>query len=276
MTPDPEESSARSQAELETSHQCAELQRTLEQRTEELRELSSHLMQIQDEERRNIARELHDSAGQIVVAIGMNLVSLQRTLQKASEGRCKRGKNRISIDNGLALVDDSIELVGQLSQEVRTISHLLHPPLLDEVGLRSALQWYVEGFTERSAIAVELKLSADLGRLSRDTETAIFRIVQESLTNVHRHSGSRAASIHIFRVNVSVLIRIADIGTGMKEGKLRSGVGIQSMTERARKLGGRLEIESGKQGTIITAVLAADMQPQAAGSGPFLQGLYKV
>jgi signal transduction histidine kinase len=133
----------------------------------------------------------------------------------------------------------------------------------------------VDGFTERSAIAVELKLSADLGRLSRETETAIFRIVQESLTNVHRHSGSRTASIHIFRENVSVLIRIADIGTGMDGGKLRSGVGIQSMTERARKLGGRLEVESGKQGTIITAVLAAGVQPQEplAGGGSILQGL---
>jgi signal transduction histidine kinase len=205
----------------------------------------------------------------------MNLVFLQRTLQKAAERRSKRGKGSISIDNGLALVGDSLELVGQLSQEVRTISHLLHPPLLDEVGLRSALQWYVDGFTERSAIAVELKLSADLGRLSRETETAIFRIVQESLTNVHRHSGSRTASIHIFRENVSVLIRIADIGTGMDGGKLRSGVGIQSMTERARKLGGRLEVESGKQGTIITAVLAAGVQPQEplAGGGSILQGL---
>ena len=267
MVPDPENTAAHSRAEVKTQHQYADLQRTLEQRTEELRELSSHLMQIQDEERRNIARELHDSAGQIVVAIGMNLVSLQRALQKAGDGKSKRGKSRISIDNGLALVSDSLELVGQLSQEVRTISHLLHPPLLDEMGLRSALQWYVEGFTERSAIAVELKLAADLGRLSRETETAIFRIVQECLTNVRRHSGSRTASIHIFRENVSVLIRIADIGRGMENGKLRSGVGIQSMTERARKLGGHLEIQSGKQGTIITAVLAADMQPQGQSIG---------
>jgi signal transduction histidine kinase len=274
MTPDPEDTIAHSLAELQMQRQFADLQRTLEQRTEELRELSSHLMQMQDEERRNIARELHDSAGQIVVAIGMNLVSLQRTLQQAAERRSKRRKSRIGVDNGLTLVGDSIELVAQLSQEVRTISHLLHPPLLDEMGLRSALQWYVDGFTQRSAIAVELKLSADLGRLSRETETAIFRIVQESLTNVHRHSGSRTASIHIFRENVSVLIRIADIGTGMKDGKLRSGVGIQSMTERTRKLGGRLEIESGKQGTIITAVLAAEMQPREASSrqGPFLHG----
>jgi signal transduction histidine kinase len=189
-------------------------------------------------------------------------------LQKAAEGRSKRGKSRISIDNGLALVGDSIQLVSQLSQEVRTISHLLHPPLLDEVGLRSALQWYVEGFAERSDIAVDLKLSADLGRLSRETETAIFRIVQESLTNVHRHSGSRTASIQIFRENVSVRIRIADIGRGMDGRKmLRTGVGIQSMMERARKLGGRLEVQSGKQGTIISAVLAADGQPQVTLAG---------
>lgn len=259
---------ARKQAELETQRHRGELQNAVDQRTEELRQLSNRLMQMQDEERRHIARELHDSAGQIVAALSMNLVPLEQILERVAEGEAGEPEAKKGIRQGLESVRDSLGLVNQLSQELRTISHLLHPPLLDEAGLHSALEWYVEGFAERSKIAVDLKLSRDLGRLSPEMETAVFRIVQEALTNVHRHSGSRTASIDISWENGSVRLKIADTGRGLTTdaGRRRTGVGIQGMKERARKLGGELEVESGEQGTVITAVIPAPGQTQPAAS----------
>jgi PAS domain S-box-containing protein len=225
-----------------------------------LRQMSGRLLQMQDEERRRIARELHDSAGQMLVAMDMNLTSVQREADRLSE-------------NAAAACQETVELVREMSKELRTMSHLLHPPLLDEAGLPSAVQWFVHGFAERSKIPVDLDLSPDLGRLSNEFETAIFRIVQEALTNIHRHSGSPTASIRIQRHSHEVKVEIADKGRGFSQERKRTlsagngtGVGIQGMRERIRQLGGRLQIDSGPQGTTIMATFPAE--PQAAASIP--------
>jgi PAS domain S-box-containing protein len=223
----------------------------LERAEENLRILSSRLLQMQDEERRRIARELHDTAGQVMAALNMNLAPLEEQLK--------------TIDPVLAKpVTESIELVNDLSVDLRTISHLLHPPLLDEAGLESALQWFVEGFAERSRVPVDLDLSADFGRLTPEMETTIFRVVQECLTNVHRHSGSATASISVRREANGIRLEIRDYGKGMGTSPLepaRSGVGIQGMRERVRQLNGQFSIQSGNTGTVVTVVL-----PEASSS----------
>jgi len=216
---------------------------------ESLRLLTGRLLQMQDDERRRIARELHDSAGQILAAISMNLTPL-------TEGNISAA-TRTAIEESLALVDE-------LSRELRTISHLLHPPLLDEVGLSSALRFYLEGFTERSSIDVNFEIPEDFGRLSQDMEVAIFRFVQECLTNIHRHAGSPVANVRIARLADQVRIEVEDRGRGIPLEKRKAmdsvgmpGVGIRGMRERIRQLGGRLEIDSGgnKKGTIVIAHL---------------------
>ena len=159
-------------------------------------------------------------------------------------------------------VTDSAALVREMSQEIRTISYLLHPPLLDEAGLPSALRWYIDGFAERSKVKVDLELPADFGRLSRELETAVFRTVQECLTNIHRHSGSPIAKVRIARSDGHVRVEVEDRGKGIppeKQSKMASngtpGVGIRGMRERLRQLGGRLEINSNGKGTVIVARL---------------------
>lgn len=149
-------------------------------------------------------------------------------------------------------ITESLRLIEELSGDLRTMSHLLRPPLLDEAGLQSAVRWYVEGFAERSKIDVDLHLDSGLGRLPAELETAMFRIVQECFTNIHRHSGSSSASIVITRDTHSVMIEIRDRGKGMSM-PIRAGVGIQGMGGRVRQLGGHLDIESGSAGTRITA-----------------------
>ena len=231
---------------------------TERKRTEEsLRDLSSRLLRMQDDERRRIARELHDSAGQILVALSMNLTPL------ASEASAA-GPHSIKV------VKESLDLIDELSMEVRTISHLLHPPLLDEIGLSSALRLYMDGFAERSKIRVDLEIPDDFGRLSQELETAIFRIVQESVTNIHRHSGSPVARIHISRIGTDVRLEIEDKGKGIplkKRSAMAStgmvGVGIRGMRERIRQLGGTLEIRSGShgRGTLIVARLPIGKTP---------------
>ena len=225
---------------------------TERKRAEEgLRTISGRLLQMQDDERRRIARELHDSAGQTLVALDMNLASIQREAKQLSP-------------QALKTCSESLDLVKELSRELRTISHLLHPPLLDEAGLPSAVRWYVEGFAERSKIRVNLDLDANLGRLSSECETAIFRIVQESLTNIHRHSGSPTASISISRTRRQVRLEVHDQGKGISvqkqrnSGSMKRGVGIQGMHERVRQLGGRLQINSGKGGTSVVAILPTE------------------
>jgi len=211
----------------------------LDQAEERLRMLSARLLQMQDDERRRIARELHDTAGQILVALNLNLVPVEEELRKTNSGL-------------VAQLTESLRLVEELSRDLRTMSHLLHPPLLDEAGLRSAVRWYVEGFAERSKIEVDLQLDSGLGRLPAELETAMFRIVQECLTNIHRHSGSSSASIVITCDADNVTVEIRDRGKGMSM-PVRAGVGIQGMGERVRQLGGQLEIDSGSGGTRVTA-----------------------
>lgn len=223
---------------------------TQRKRTEEnLRELSARL-QLQDEERRHLARELHDSAGQMLAALSMNLTLL-----------AQNGKSR---HNPAEVLKESLGLVQELSDEVRTISHLLHPPLLDEVGLSSALRVYLDGFARRSKIKVDLQIPGDFGRLSRELETAIFRVVQECLTNIHRHSESPVARIQISRKKNDVRVEVHDKGKGISPSKRsemesagKAGVGLRGMRERLRQLGGSLEIGSQRNasGTIIVARL---------------------
>jgi len=250
-----------------------EKNRALIQQAETVRELSGRLLRIQDDERRRIARDLHDSAGQLLVAMQMNLMSLRDDVQKEVQKRDaqKQDWKRQDIQtedlqklapNLSRAIAENLELVDELSTELRTLSYLLHPPLLDEAGLPSALRWYVEGFAERSKIKVQLDLAPDLGRLPGDMEMAIFRIVQESLTNIHRHSGSHRAGISLLHDAESVQLQVRDNGRGLasppdrattKTAKSRAGVGIQGMRERVKQLGGTFNIQSSPAGTEVTA-----------------------
>jgi PAS domain S-box-containing protein len=232
------------------------------QQSEQLRELSNRLQQSQDDERRHIARELHDSAGQIIAALGMNLASMTQYVRKNPV----LGKT----------VDDSQHLVQQLNKEIRTTSYLLHPPLLDENGLPEAIRWYVEGLTERSHLIVDLDIAEDFGRLPDDMELAVFRIVQECLTNIHRHSGSKSATIRLSRSAEAVALEIRDAGHGIPSDKLdgihaqRSGVGIAGMRERVRHFKGVLTILSDAAGTRISVMLPISTT-QVADEGNILQ-----
>jgi signal transduction histidine kinase len=233
----------------------AELEVRVEQRTAELqaanrqlRELSSRLQQIQDQERRRLARELHDSAGQLLTALSLNIASVKAEAPKLSSEAAKR-------------IDENSAIIEQLSKEIRTISHLLHPPLLDEVGLSSALRWYVDGFAERSRITATLDIPEDLGRFPADVEIAIFRAVQESLTNVHRHSGSPSCCVEVVQGKNHLAVEIRDEGKGIPKEKqlnltsLGSGVGLRGMAERLRHLGGTLEVKSSENGTRVLVSL---------------------
>jgi PAS domain S-box-containing protein len=214
---------------------------------EALRTLSGQLLRSQDEERRRIARELHDSSGQILAALSMNLALVESEAGKIAPRPAKT-------------IKESLSLVRELSNQLRTISHLLHPPLLDEVGLSSALRLFLEGFEERSKIKVALEIPNSFERLPQELETAIFRVVQECLTNIHRHSGSRVAAIRVAREGNQVKVEVRDQGKGIPTGPngaswahRRMGVGIQGMHERITQLGGRFEIRSGKKGTTVVA-----------------------
>jgi signal transduction histidine kinase/FixJ family two-component response regulator len=225
-------------------------ERTLElsEAEERLRVLSGRLLQARDDERRRLARELHDSAGQMLAALKMNLVPLQSEVARYDQ------RLQHFAEGGIQIVDD-------LSKELRTMSYLLHPPLLDEAGLPSALRWYVEGFSQRSGIDVNLALDPGLPRLPREVETTIFRIVQESLTNIHRHSGSKSATLTVVHDDTGTRVRIEDRGSGIAEYSavsrmpMRVGVGVQGMQERVRQLGGKFQIESSKNGTAVTVAL---------------------
>jgi len=212
-----------------------------------LRTLSGQLLRSQDEERRRIARELHDSAGQIIAALSMTLAPVESENGKIPPRTAKA-------------IKESLGLINDLSNQVRTIAHLLHPPLLDEVGLASGLRLFLEGFEERSKIKVTLEIPSSFERLPQELETAIFRIVQECLTNIHRHSGSRVAAIRVAREGNDVRLEVRDQGKGMPAGPdgaarahRKMGVGIRGMRERITQLGGRFEIRSGKKGTTVVA-----------------------
>jgi PAS domain S-box-containing protein len=212
-------------------------------------EFTSRLQNMQDEERRRLARELHDSVGQTLTALGMNISVVLAQSHKLDSA-------------GAGAVSENAQLVEQVSREIRTISHLLHPPLLDIAGLVSALRWYVDGFSERSNIKVDLEIPDDFGRLPDEVEIAIFRIVQECLTNIHRHSGSATATIRLRQEGSRLTVQVQDQGKGIpmeKQRQLlesgRGGVGFAGMRERLRRLGGTLEIQSTGSGTLVSATL---------------------
>ena len=214
-----------------------------------VRWLSGRLLQLRDDERRRIARDLHDSVGQILTAVKMNLSYLRRDTSPLDE-------------KGRKAVTESTELVDSCLKEVRTISHLLHPPMLDEVGLVPAIRWYTTGFAGRSGIEVELDLPADLHRLPTELETAVFRVVQESLTNVHRHSGSPTATIRLGAKSDHIHLQVIDQGRGIPHDKLSFrqesatiGVGLLGMRERLRQFRGELEISSNGHGTTVNAII---------------------
>jgi len=234
--------------ELKEAHNELELRvqertRELSERTEQVRELSAKLLSLQDEERRRLARELHDSTGQMLAAMKMVL----------DEMRIEAKEPKFA-----ALVNQSIELNDEMSRQLRTMSYLLHPPLLDEVGLPSALRWYTEGFAERSAIKVDLQVSEGFDRLPQEMEIAIFRVVQECLTNIHRHSGSPTASVRLNRTDDAVDVEISDTGQGIASDRVRgdrivSGVGLMGIEERMRQFGGSVKVTSSENGTLVNA-----------------------
>jgi signal transduction histidine kinase len=245
----------------------SELEVKVEERTadlhlanESLRELSGRLQQIQDEERRHISRELHDSVGQLLAALSMNLATVQGQSDRLDAVAARA-------------VSENAAMVEQIAREIRTISHLLHPPLLDAAGLASALRWYVDGFSERSGIKVEVNISEKLGRLPDEMEIAIFRMVQECLTNVHRHSGGTSGAIRVHQEDHQVFVEVQDQGKGIPAEKQlelsstgRTGVGFRGMRERLRQLGGTLEIRSNGAGTTVTAALPLRKPPTTEGA----------
>jgi signal transduction histidine kinase len=216
---------------------------------QELRELSRCLSQSQDEERRRIARELHDSTGQKLAVLSMNLAMVEKHAAPfGSEFK--------------QMLRDCSSLTGNISDEIRTLSYLLHPPLLDECGLESALQMYFRGINRREGLEVELETPRRLSRLSEEAELAIFRIVQASLTNIYLHSGSNKARVKIKHIPQGLAVSIRDHGRGIPNGVLQrssaaqgAGVGILGMKERLKQLGGQLQIETGRYGTQVKAII---------------------
>jgi signal transduction histidine kinase len=233
------------------SAQARALEGQARQREEDYRRLSSRLLHVQDEERRRLAVELHDSTAQLLTGLIVNL----DLLEQGSHG----------LDEPLhRLLADSRSLADQCAREVRTFAYLLHPPLLDEIGLQPAVRWYVEGFTGRSGIQVDLDLG-EFERLPRPMELALFRVIQESLTNVHRHAASTFASIRLTGTSQEVTLEVLDRGRGLREDlKNRSvrsealGVGIQGMRERIRQLGGTFEVAFTARGTRVRVNVPID------------------
>jgi len=229
--------------------------------SEQLRDLSQRLLRAQDEERKHIARELHDSAGQTLTVLSMNLAQIAHETGRATAQMRKQ-------------VEASQELVQQLHQEIRTTSYLLHPPLLDESGLASALAWYIEGLSKRSGLEIDISIAEDFGRISRDMELVVFRLVQECLTNIHRHSGAKRALIRVMRDEGRLHLEVEDDGKGMRPEQLATvqagghGLGIRGMRERARQFQGNLKIDSNASGTKVSVVIPLpDDQSQATRSG---------
>jgi signal transduction histidine kinase len=235
----------------------------LHRKTQQLEMLNARMITLRDEERRRLARELHDSVGQLLAAISINSAFVQGESHKLSPDVAKR-------------VSENAAMVEETSKQIRTISHLLHPPLLDEVGLASALQWYVEGFSERSKIEAKLDIPQNFAGLSKEMELSIFRVVQECLTNIHRHAGSPTAEIRILQDEACLRVEIEDTGKGVpfeKESAFgalgHTGVGLRGMRERLRQLGGTLQVQSNGHGTRVTAILPVLRGTAApAGKGP--------
>lgn len=222
--------------------------RELEQLNGELRDISGQLIKMQDEERRRIARELHDGLGQELCALKIILAEIAQ---------------HSSVDAKDQAANEASQIVDRASQQVRSMSHLLHPPLLDEIGLLSAVQWYLDGLTKRSGIATSLEVQpADFPRLDSELETAIFRIIQEALTNVFRHSGARKTWVTLSRQDDRVMLKVGDDGKGvgpqvaeMRPGSL--GIGLSGMMQRAREFGGELRLTNTTPGTLVEVVIPA-------------------
>jgi signal transduction histidine kinase len=227
----------------------AQLESLVLQRTVALQNLSQRLLRVQDEERRRVARDLHDSTGQTLTALKMSVASLEQKLKQ----------NQCTSD----VLSEIAALADQALQEIRTTSYLLHPPLLDEAGFNSAAQWFVDGFGKRSGIEVRLDLAPKHERMPITIETALFRVLQESLTNVHRHSGALEVSIRFQYQAETVMLEIRDRGRGiplelltrLREASSETGVGLAGMRERLHELNGKLEIESDFHGTSLRAIV---------------------
>jgi len=233
-----------------------ELEERIRQRTallevtnKDLRDLSAQLLNVRDDEQRRLARHLHDSTGQTLAVLMMNLQRLEREAQKLSASIAKTAA-------------ESAALAKEVSDSVRTVSYLLHPPLLDEAGLKSALAWYADGFGARSGIKVHLEMSSDFERQPSDLETAVFRIVQECLTNIHRHSASPTADIRVYQFSGGLALEVQDTGRGISAEMLSkissvglSGVGLRGMRERVTALGGDFEILSEGNGTTVKVAI---------------------
>jgi signal transduction histidine kinase len=241
------------------------LESIVQERTDALRRLSVQLMSTQDEERRRIARELHDGLGQYLAAAKISLDTVAIT-----QPECE------------SLLADVEQLLDRAIKETRTLSHLLHPPLLDAAGFASAATWYVEGFGNRSGIRASLQLPDKLGRLPTSVETALFRIMQEALTNVHRHSGSRKVDITLDSDGATAVLVIKDFGKGIPRKTLEQfeqsgtnvGVGLAGIRERVKELGGTLEIHSSKKGTTLKAALPIADRVHNVFRGPFVSKIY--
>jgi two-component system, NarL family, sensor kinase len=232
---------------LALSH--AQLESIILERTAELHNLSQRLLKVQDEERRKLARDLHDSTGQTLAALKISISFLAEKCGKDS--------------STLSLVSDVVALADQAIEEIRTTSYLLHPPLLDEVGFSCAAEWFVEGFAKRSGIDVALDLATEGDRLPMTIEIALFRVLQESLTNVHRHSKAERARVSFRREDQAAILEIRDFGRGIPAERLvqlhetsaQTGVGLAGMRERLNELKGKLEIESDNHGTSLRAIV---------------------
>jgi signal transduction histidine kinase len=230
----------------------------LEQSNQTLRQLSVRLLQVQDEEARRIARELHDSAGQYLAAVSMALEAVRNEADNLSNPLLRK-------------LEEAAEVTKACTAEIRTISYLLHPPLLEEMGLGSAARWYAEGFAARSGVRVELEIPEELSRMGSEVELVLFRVLQESLTNVHRHSESKYAAIRIGADSQQAWLEIQDQGKGNGKGNgngevsselLREGIGITGMRERVKDLAGVLEITSDQNGTRVKAVIPLAVKPR--------------
>ena len=242
---------------------CSQLELLVLERTAELQNLSQRLLRVQDEERRRVARDLHDSTGQTLTALKICVDLLQRKL-----GEDKRTHDEISAI--ARLVDEAL-------QEIRTTSYLLHPPMLDEAGFTSAAQWYIAGFSQRSGMKVSMDFPPEVARLPETIEIALFRVLQESLTNVHRHSGTSEVEVRFQRDTETAILEVRDYGRGMPRDWLSrlnpplqgSGVGLAGMRERLNELRGGLEIEAADPGMRLRAVvpLVAEL-PQLTQDGP--------
>src|SRR5258706_180389 len=228
----------------ERTRELATKNAEMETQTELVHELSARLLQAGDADRRRIARDLHDSAGQTLTAVGLNLAAIER-------------ETKVVAPDVASTAAESRMLVKQLIEEIRTLSYLLHPPLLEESGLIGAISWLADGITKRSQIDVKLELADEIGRLPQDLELAEFRIVQECLANVYRHSGSKSATIRLNRDLQKLMLQVEDEGRGMSPEQLRalqtsgSGVGLRGIQERIRPFSGSFDIQSDRHGTRI-------------------------